>query len=147
MLLVTILFLVHEVAKCAGIEVIYAVNSGGPAHVDMYGTHYQEDPLTIGIPSDYGKSMPIARVPPSDAILYQTERYHLSTFGYDIPIKEDGEYVLVLKFCEVWFTSSRMKVTLKSLFLKFFLIVLVLSCLWVCLCDVLLLIILFGFRM
>lgn len=130
MLLVTILFLVHEVAKCAGIEVIYAVNSGGPAHVDMYGTHYQEDPLTIGIPSDYGKSMPIARVPPSDAILYQTERYHLSTFGYDIPIKEDGEYVLVLKFCEVWFTSSRMKVTLKSPF--FFLIVLVLSCLWGC---------------
>ncbi|XP_054749506.2 malectin-A-like [Lytechinus pictus] len=106
-----IFFLMHEVSKCAGIgEVIYAVNSGGPAHTDMYGTHYQEDPLTIGIPSDYGKSMLIARVPPSDAILYQTERYHLSTFGYDVPIKEDGDYVLVLKFCEVWFTSSRMKV-------------------------------------
>ncbi|XP_071479635.1 malectin-A-like [Diadema antillarum] len=110
-MLVTVWFLMHEITKCAGIgEVIFAVNSGGPGHVDMYGTRYEEDPLTIGIASDYGKNMPIARVPPSDAILYQTERYHLSTFGYDVPIEEDGDYVLVLKFCEVWFTAPKMKV-------------------------------------
>lgn len=40
----------------------------------------------------------------------QTERYHHSNFGYDISIAEDGDYVLVLKFCEVYFNSPSQKV-------------------------------------
>lgn len=43
-------------------------------------------------------------------ILYQTERYDTNNFGYDIPIKQDGDYVLVMKFSEVWFTSPNQKV-------------------------------------
>ena len=94
-------------------EVVYAVNSGGPAHTDLNGVHYQADKLAVGTASDFGKSLIIGRVAPPDQILYQTERYHLSNFGYQIPIKENGEYVLILKFCEVYFQGSRLKVSLE----------------------------------
>lgn len=64
-------------------QVIFAVNAGGEAHTDVNGIRYEKDPLTgkVGIPSDYGKRLLIGRVPPNDHILYQTERYHTSTFG------------------------------------------------------------------
>lgn len=95
-------------------DVIYAINAGGEKHIDYWGVHYDKDPLTgkVGTASSYGKQLVIGRVPGEDQILYQTERYHHSTFGYDIPIYEDGDYVLVLKFCEVYFNSANKKVTL-----------------------------------
>ena len=65
----------------------------------------------VGTSSDYGKQLLIGRVPQKDQILYQTERYHTSTFGYDIPITEDGRYLLVLKFSEVYFNAPNMKVS------------------------------------
>ena len=83
---------------CGVGKVIFAVNCGGDAHVDSNGIRYQKDSLEIGRVSDL------------DAVLYQTERYHHANFGYDIPITEDGDYVLVLKFCEVYFNSPGMKV-------------------------------------
>ncbi|XP_071532094.1 malectin-A [Panulirus ornatus] len=93
-------------------EVIYAVNAGGDAHIDVYGVRYEKDPLTgkVGTASDFGKQLVIGRVPPGDQVLYQTERYHHSTFGYDIPLKGDGDYVLVLKFSEVYFNAPDQKV-------------------------------------
>jgi len=93
-------------------EVIYAINAGGEAFTDSLGIKYDRDPLfgKVGTASDYGKQLLIGRVPSQDQILYQTERYHHSTFGYDIPIHEDGDYVMVLKFCEVYFNSPNMKV-------------------------------------
>lgn len=99
------------VSRCLSIgDVIWAVNCGGDAHTDVHGIRYETDPLKVGISSDYGKTLLVSRVVPQDQILYQTERYHMSTFGYDIPLTDDGEYVLVLKFCEVWFTSPNQKV-------------------------------------
>lgn len=94
------------------LEVIYAINSGGEAHTDSNGIRYLRDPLMgkVGTASDYGKQLIIGRVNTPDQILYQTERYHHSTFGYDIPINGDGEYVMILKFCEVYFNSPNMKV-------------------------------------
>ncbi|XP_047099089.1 malectin-A [Schistocerca piceifrons] len=93
-------------------EVIYAINAGGESHTDSLGVRYERDPLhgKVGTASDYGKQLIIGRVPPTDQLLYQTERYHHSTFGYDIPIHEDGEYVMILKFCEVYFNAPNMKV-------------------------------------
>lgn len=94
-------------------NVIYAINAGGDAHVDSNGIKYARDPLMgkVGTESDYGKQLlMINRVKPSDEILYQTERYHHETFGYDLPITGDGEYVLILKFCEVYFNAPNMKV-------------------------------------
>ncbi|KRZ59682.1 Malectin [Trichinella nativa] len=93
-------------------EVIDAINAGGRAHIDDFGVHYREDPLegVIGISSDYGKRFIIERVSPSDQILYQTERYHTKSFEYEITIPEEGDYVLVLKFSEVYFNAPGQKV-------------------------------------
>ncbi|KAG8225265.1 hypothetical protein J437_LFUL006498 [Ladona fulva] len=105
-----LLFIVGEVTGIG--DVIYAINAGGEAHTDVNGIRYERDPLLgkVGTASDYGKQLLISRVPQNDLILYQTERYHHSTFGYDIPIKEDGDYVMVLKFSEVYFNAPNMKV-------------------------------------
>ena len=91
-------------------EIIWAVNCGGDEHTDIHGINYEADSLDVGFASDYGKTLQIRGAPNPDSILYQTERYHLSTFSYDMPAWKDGEYVLVMKFSEVWFTSSNQKV-------------------------------------
>lgn len=96
-------------------DVIFAVNAGGDAHVDSYGILYQRDFNRIGTESDYGKKLSIQRVKPHDQILYQTERYSQTTFGYDIPVMQDGDYVMVLKFSEVYFTNSGLKVSTRQL--------------------------------
>ena len=88
------------------------MNCGGEAHTDSFGIQYLRDMSKVGTSSDYGKQLLIGRVPQKDQILYQTERYHTSTFGYDIPITEDGRYLLVLKFSEVYFNAPNMKVSL-----------------------------------
>jgi len=46
-------------------------NLGGEAHTDIHGIHYARDPLTemdIGVASDFGRSLIIARVPPADQV-------------------------------------------------------------------------------
>lgn len=92
-------------------EVIFALNAGGDAFTDSYGIRYRKDHLTDGTPSDYGKMIEIKRVWDGDKSLYETERYHLDTFGYSIPMPSgDGDYVLWLKFCEVWFNGENLKV-------------------------------------
>lgn len=60
--------------------------------------------------SDYGMRLPILRSSPEDQVLYQTERYNEDTFGYDIPIREEGDYILVMKYAEVYFAQSQQKV-------------------------------------
>ncbi|XP_069353736.1 malectin isoform X2 [Eulemur rufifrons] len=92
-------------------SVIWAVNAGGESHVDVHGIHFRKDPLEgrVGRASDYGMKLPILRSNPEDQILYQTERYNEETFGYEVPIKEEGDYVLVLKFAEVYFAQSQQK--------------------------------------
>lgn len=54
--------------------------------------------------------LPILRSSPEDQVLYQTERYNEDTFGYDIPIREEGDYILVMKYAEVYFAQSQQKV-------------------------------------
>ena len=105
-----ILVTLFPYARC--LEVIYAINAGGDSHTDSNGIKYARDPLMgkVGTSSDYGKQLLISRVNNADQILYQTERYHHSTFGYDIPMQDDGDYVMILKFSEVYFNSPNMKV-------------------------------------
>lgn len=104
----TVFLLLGEVRGLG--DAVYAVNCGGDAHTDMFGIRYEKDPLKVGISSDYGKQLMIGRVPQADQIVYQTERYHTSTFGYDMPLDGDGEYLLVLKLSEVYFNAPNMKV-------------------------------------
>ncbi|VVC39200.1 Malectin [Cinara cedri] len=109
--LILLLCMNTSLCRCLDKEdVIFAVNAGGDAHVDSYGILYQRDFNKVGTESDYGKKLSIQRVKPHDQILYQTERYSQTTFGYDIPIMQDGDYVMVLKFSEVYFTNSGLKV-------------------------------------
>lgn len=108
----SILILTWLCGLLEGYEVIYAINAGGGAFSDVQNIHYDQDPLEdrIGTASDFGKQLTIGRVPEWDALLYQTERYHTSSFHYDIPIAGDGEYALVLKFSEVYFNAPNMKI-------------------------------------
>lgn len=96
---------------CVRGEVVWAVNCGGPKHIDSHGVEYKADFLDMGTASDYGRSFAINRVPSADHIIYQTERYHNEDFSYPIPITSDGEYILTLKFSEVWFTERYQKVS------------------------------------
>ncbi|KAL6456228.1 hypothetical protein MHYP_G00347710 [Metynnis hypsauchen] len=93
-------------------RVIWAVNAGGEAHTDTHGIQFRKDPLEgkVGKASDYGMRLPILRSSPEDQVLYQTERYNEDTFGYEVPIREEGDYVLVMKFAEVYFAQSQQKV-------------------------------------
>ena len=109
LLMFCLVFIFISTIECIG-EVIYAVNCGSGAHTDLNGVHYQADRLSVGTGSDYGKSLQIERAAPADQILYQTERYHGGDFGYTVPIKDEGEFVLVLKFSEVYFRGSKLKV-------------------------------------
>lgn len=79
--------------------------------MDRYGVQYRADDNAVGIPSTFGLSLTISRVHPDDMPLYQTERYHTSSFSYNIPIEEDGEYVLVTKYSEVYFQHAGGKVS------------------------------------
>ncbi|XP_075251432.1 malectin-B-like [Convolutriloba macropyga] len=103
------LLLLSLVTSSQALEVMWAVNCGGHHHIDENGIQYLEDPLRTGIASDYGKALSIQRVSRHDAILYQTERYHTNSFSYEVNLP-DGDFVLVMKFAEVYFTSSRQKV-------------------------------------
>ena len=42
--------------------------------------------------------------------LYQTERWHSDTFTYSVPFKENGKFVIILKFSEVYFNNAGEKV-------------------------------------
>lgn len=111
--LVLPIFLICFLRLSICMEVLYAVNAGGDSHVDTNGVKFLRDPLMdsgIGFASDYGKRLLISRVHDDDQILYQTERYHQSSFGYQLPTKGSGRYVLVLLFSEVYFDGPQQKI-------------------------------------
>ena len=89
---------------------IFAINCGGQELIDSNGVKYSADSNNQGITSGYGQSFIIHRAHASDVPLYQTERYHTSSFFYEFPLPPDGEYVLHLKFAEVWFNNPFGKV-------------------------------------
>ena len=91
-------------------EVVFAVNCGGQSHKGTHGIRYKTDGNKVGIPSEFGKTLIISRVSPDDMILYQTERYHTTSFSYEVPINEDGDYVAIAKFAEVYFQHPGGKV-------------------------------------
>jgi hypothetical protein len=96
-------------------QVIDAVNCGGPEHTDVHGIKYRADPLEgkTGIASDYGRRHLIQRIDIPDQPLYQTERYTLEDalrYVTRVPKDVDGDYVLVLKFSEVYFGGPNLKV-------------------------------------
>jgi len=91
-------------------RVLYALNAGGVSHVGSNGINYLADTSSVGVSSDYGARQHVRRASDQDQLLYQTERWHDSTFHYTIPVHEEGDFVLVLKFAEVYFHAPQQKV-------------------------------------
>jgi hypothetical protein len=86
-----------------------AINCGGPEFRTKSGVTYQKDNyFEGGEASDFGMNSDIKNT--KDKEIYQTERWSSKDLDYNIPLKNDGKYVLVLKFSEVYFNSKGEKV-------------------------------------
>ena len=86
-----------------------AINCGGPEFRTKSGVTYQKDKYFIGgEASDFGINSEIKNT--KDKEIYQTERWSTEDLIYDIPLKKEGKYVLVLKFSEVYFNSKGEKI-------------------------------------
>ena len=58
----------------------------------------------MGTASDFGKQLIIGRIAQQDQILYQTERYHTSMFGYDLPLA--GKFYILFSFFDRVITKN-----------------------------------------
>lgn len=89
-------------------KVKYAVNCGGD-EVTTYDdvTYLSDRGYSGGISSDYGKSFGIKLTKTPE--IYQTERYATEDLAYTVPLKEPGNYVLILKFSDVFSDGEQKK--------------------------------------
>ena len=104
------LFLISKtisILKSSNIEL--AINCGGPSYTSSNGIKYIKDTYFIGgQSSDAGLNLEIKNT--KDQIVYQTERWSEEDLIYNIPIKNQGTYILILKFSEIYFNSIGEKV-------------------------------------
>ena len=97
-------------------NVVVAINCGShKSYKTPSEIEYSEDTyFKGGVESDLGERYSDLWPDMSDIELYQTERYTNGEFlTYELPLKlgaEDGHYVLVLKFSEVYFDAPNRKV-------------------------------------
>ena len=92
-------------------KVVVAVNCGGDEFIDSNGIKYEADNyFSGGTSSDHGMSYTIKNT--ENEILYQTERWSSETLTYSLPLKSNihGNYVLILKFSEVYFNLKGGKI-------------------------------------
>ena len=86
-----------------------AINCGGPEFRTKAGVTYQKDNyFNGGEPSDFGTNSEIKNTKEKE--IYQTERWSTENLIYNLPLKKDGKYVLVLKFSEVYFNNKGEKI-------------------------------------
>jgi hypothetical protein len=86
-----------------------AINCGGPEFRTKAGVTYKKDEyFNGGEASDFGTNSEIKNT--KDKEIYQTERWSTEDLVYNIPLKKEGKYVLVLKFSEVYFNNKNEKV-------------------------------------
>ena len=86
-----------------------AINCGGPEFRTKGGVTYQKDKYYVGgEASDFGMNSDIKNT--KDKEIYQTERWSTEDLIYNIPIKKEGKFVLILKFSEVYFSNKGEKV-------------------------------------
>ncbi len=82
------------------------VNAGGPAFTDSQGRVWSADTgFTGGNPFDGGGTVGNTTTP----VLYQTERWSQAPFAYDFAVA-NGNYLVTLKFAEIFFTSAGSRV-------------------------------------
>ena len=111
-LLYALLFVLNIIdinSKLNPSNVEIAINCGGPEFRTKAGVTYQKDKYFIGgEASDFGINSDIKNT--KDKEIYQTERWSTKDLVYNIPLKKEGKYVLVLKFSEVYFNNKNEKV-------------------------------------
>ena len=104
-----IINIMHITAKLNPSNVEIAINCGGPEFRTKNGVTYQKDKYNVGgEASDFGMNSEIKNT--KDKEIYQTERWSTEDLIYNIPIKKEGKFVLVLKFSEVYFNNKGEKV-------------------------------------
>ena len=97
-------------------KVVVAINCGSQAEFkDASDVLYRKDKFYQGgVESEAGAQFPGQWPELQDIEVYHSERYALNAdFAYELPLppgKEDGHYVLVLKFSEVYFDGPNRKV-------------------------------------
>ena len=105
-------FIIQNIScKLDPTKVIAAINCGGNEYTDSNGVKYEEDKFfSGGTSSDHGLSFNIKNT--DDELLYQTERWSSETLTYSLPLKSNihGNYVLILKFSEVYFNLKGGKI-------------------------------------
>lgn len=104
-------FLTSSEAKTVNLKdkVVAAVNCGGPEALGSYGIVYSADYLDDGTASDVGVQYSFNNAENDDVEIYQTERWSKESFDYEV-VTGDGEYVIILKFSEVYFQKAGEKV-------------------------------------
>jgi len=86
-----------------------AINCGGPEFRTKSGVVYQKDKFfNGGEASDFGMNSEIKNTKEKE--IYQTERWSTEDLIYELPVKKEGKYVLVLKFSEVYFNNKGEKI-------------------------------------
>ena len=104
-----ILNILQTYCRLSPSNVEIAINCGGPEFRTKNGVVYQKDNyFSGGESSDFGTNSEIKNT--KDKELYQTERWCPENLEYNIPLKNDGNYVLVLKFSEVYFNNKGEKI-------------------------------------
>ncbi|KIH61076.1 hypothetical protein ANCDUO_08657 [Ancylostoma duodenale] len=88
----------------------YRRRDSGQQHVGAYGIVYREDQNPQGTASDYGTRWAFPNAPVEDRKLYETERYYEGDLIYSFDIPKDGNYVIIMKFSEVYFNNPGEKV-------------------------------------
>ena len=108
--IITLFLIINiSVSKLNPNKVIAAINCGGNDYTDSEGIKYISDNYyDEGSSSDFGINYEIGET--KDQILYQTERWSSSDLTYSIPVNKEGDFVLILKFSEVFFQSVGEKV-------------------------------------
>ena len=104
---ITLISLTLSTLKSANVEL--AINCGGEAYTTSNGIKFQKDNyFKGGQSSDAGTFSEIKNT--KDQTVYQTERWSDQNLLYNIPVKNNGPYVLIFKFSEVYFNSIGEKV-------------------------------------
>ena len=106
-ILILTIFISYISCKMESSKVVIAVNCGGEEYIDSNGVSYEADNYyNGGTSSDHGLSYSIKNT--DNALLYQTERWSSETLTYSLPLKPNinGNYVLILKFSEVYFNHK-----------------------------------------
>jgi hypothetical protein len=94
-----VLITLAKIQSTIGYEVVYAVNCGGDAQIGSNGIKYEADPGPCDNNDTQVTNHGIAGgLPYADGIIFQHQRCHYNPFTYDVPVLDDGKYVLILKF-------------------------------------------------